>query len=713
MALTATLVAAGLAMWFAGSWQGIAGKRTVTVGLYQNPPKIYSTDARRPAGLFAELLDAVARAEGWTLRYVPCDWSDCLLQLQAGQLDLMPDVGFSESRAQRLDFNAVSVASSWSQVYSSRQLRVVALGDLAGRRVALLQGGIQQAHFAQMMADAGLHFEQVPVSSLGAGYEAVVSGAADAVVTNSFFAGVNAGRYRLNETPIVFQPTNLYFASGKGRHADLLARIDAHLETWRRQDDSIYFDALQRAMVASPDRLMPRWVQTTLVFLGAGLALSLVISLVLRRQVAQRTRELMDTTRELRTERANLALQVEARTAELRAAKEEAERLSRVKSEFLANMSHEIRTPLNAMMGMAHLIHLGGLSPGQGERLRKLQAAASHLLGILNAILDLSKIDAGKFALEEVPLRVESVVASVISMLGDRAELKQLRLSADVGTMPQDLVGDPTRLQQALLNCANNAIKFTERGRVTVRARVIDQDAARARVRFEVEDTGIGIAPEVLPRLFGAFEQADRSTTRQSGGTGLGLAITRRLAEMMGGEAGVHSVPGEGSTFWFTACFGRLAQAEPAGSQPEAQDAQARLRRDHAGARILVAEDSEINAEVAQALLEDAGLVVDVAVDGLDAVAKVAARDYRLVFMDMQMPRMDGLQACREIRRTRPAAELPVIAMTANAFAEDRQRCHEAGMDDFVGKPVDPDRLYERVLHWLEKTPGPDQPRGS
>ena len=713
MVPAALLLAFGSALWLGMPLPGAVGKRTVTVGLYQNPPKIYSNADGRPAGLFAELIDAVARAEGWSLRHVPCEWSDCLLRLQAGQLDLMPDVGFSESRAERLDFNAMSVASSWSQVYSSRYLRVVTLGDLAGRRVALLQGGIQQAHFAQLMKDAGLRFVPVPVASLGEGYDAVVQGQADAVVTNSFFAGINAARYRLNETPIVFQPTNLYFASGKGRNADLLARIDAHLETWRRQDDSIYFDALHRAMVAVPERLMPRWVQTALVLLGAGLALLMAISLVLRRQVAQRTRALVATTQELRAERASLALQVQARTSELRASVEEAQRLTQVKSEFLANMSHEIRTPLNAMLGMAHLMHRGGLSAEQGERLKKLEAAATHLLGILNAILDLSKIDAGKLVLEKVPLRIESIVSNVISMLLDRAESRHLQLLGDVGPMPQDLVGDPTRLQQALLNFANNAIKFTERGRVTVRARVVEQDADFAKVEFEVEDTGIGIAPEVLPRLFGAFEQADHSTTRQSGGTGLGLAITRRLAEMMGGEAGVRSVPGQGSTFWFTASFSRLAQAQPASEPPRAGDVQDRLRRGHAGARVLVVEDNEINAEVAQALLQDVGLVVDVAVDGLDAVAKVAARDYRLVFMDIQMPRMDGLQACREIRKTRSAAVLPIIAMTANAFTEDRHRCQQAGMDDFVGKPVDPDQLYERVLRWLDATAKPGVAPGS
>jgi len=382
---------------------------------------------------------------------------------------------------------------------------------------------------------------------------------------------------------------------------------------------------------------------------------------------------------------------------------EQSQQASRAKSAFLANMSHELRTPMNAIMGMSSLALRKATDPALIDQLGKIGDASQHLLSVINDILDLSKIEAEKLALEETGVHVESVIANVGAMLADRVRDKGLELAVDAQPLPPNLRGDPTRLQQALLNYATNAVKFTERGRITLRVSSSEESASSVLLRFEVEDTGMGIAPEVQSRLFASFEQADSSITRGYGGTGLGLAITRKLAQLMGGDAGVHSVPGAGSTFWFTARLAKGAAGVESQPAPAAVLHEAVLARDYRGRRVLVVEDEPVNRELAMVLLGEAGLSVDLAEDGLEAVDRVARNRYDLVFMDMQMPRLDGLEATGRIRESAAGRLLPIIAMTANAFAEDRARCLAAGMDDFIAKPVEPETLFGVCVKWLSQ----------
>lgn len=407
---------------------------------------------------------------------------------------------------------------------------------------------------------------------------------------------------------------------------------------------------------------------------------------------------------------------VEERTRELAVAKEAAEAASVAKSAFLANISHEIRTPLNAISGMAHLIRRGGLSARQTDQLDKLEAASAHLLNIINAVLDLSKIEAGKLELQQHPVVIQDLLAGVASMVHERAANKALHLHVEAAPLACGVLGDATRLQQALLNYVANAVKFTEQGWVALRAWVLAEDAQRIQLRFEVEDTGIGIEPDALGRLFDAFEQADNSTTRRYGGTGLGLAITRKLAELMEGEVGARSSVGQGSCFWFTAWLDKASSSPTLSGASCQAEVEALLRRHFAGRRVLVVEDEPVNREILQLLLDDVGLAVLQAEDGLEALETLRQQPVDLILMDMQMPRLDGLAATQRIRLQPGGAEVPILAMTANAFASDRQRCLEAGMDDFVTKPVSPERLFAALLTWLsaprQATAGDSTPRG-
>ena len=382
------------------------------------------------------------------------------------------------------------------------------------------------------------------------------------------------------------------------------------------------------------------------------------------------------------------------------------EQASREKTTFISTISHELRTPLNGIVGLSRILQETRLDAEQRQYLNTIHVSAVTLGNIFNDIIDLDKLD--RHRLQIAPMRVDlpAFLSDLESLTRLMAEQKGLYLHFDLdGELPHWVLADGTRLRQVLWNLTGNAIKFTEHGGVTLRVYMGTAEHRHLTLRFEVEDTGIGIAPEHFVCLFSAFEQANASIAREYGGSGLGLVITRHLARLMGGEAGGRSEPGVGSTFWFTVWLGKqgteLNDGSPNVSLHAAEEV---LRRDHAGRRILLVDDDENNRDLALEIFEPTGLTVDMAFNGMEAIEMAGETAYDLILMDMRMPHMDGLEATRMIRRLPEHARTPILAMTGNTFREDKEECLESGMDDFIPKPVRLEELYTKLLEWLPKS---------
>lgn len=482
--------------------------------------------------MFVKLLEAIAAAERWSLEYVPGTWAEGLDRLEAGQIDLMPDVAWTAARARVYAFHTEPVMSDWFQIYARRGSGIRSLVDLDGKRIALLERSVQQEAFESAIAGFGLDVTLTLKPDCASAFAAVARGDADAVITNRYYGVAHAPESGLQETAIVFHPTALYFAAPKVGHEGILEAIDRHLIRMKADPASVYYCLLDELAGHRHPHPLPAWIKLVALLVAALLVASIALNLALRRRAAARAAEFY---------------RQQMVSAQLMAARERAEEADRIKSAFLAAVSHELRTPLNSIIGFTGILLQGLAGPLNEEQTKQLgmvQSSARHLLSLINDVLDISRIEAGQLDIHLEPFDVREVVEKVAKSIGPLAEKKGLRALTEVSPGVGTLTSDKRRVEQILLNLMSNAVKFTERGEVTLSCAVEERY-----VVFRVRDTGIGIEARDMPKLFAPFHQIDSGTTRQHEGTGLGLAISKRLTEALGGAIEVSSELGKGSTF--------------------------------------------------------------------------------------------------------------------------------------------------------------------
>jgi signal transduction histidine kinase/ActR/RegA family two-component response regulator len=708
----------------------VATERALIVGSEVDyPPFALGAPGGEPSGFTPELWQAVAAEGGLRYSFRVAPFHELLREFKAGRIDVLINLAQSDERMGFADFSVPHV-KAYGAIFVRKGTRGIdSEDDLAGKSLIVLQ-----ADLAHDYANAkGWQDHLVLVADAADGMRRLSAGQGDAMLVNKI-VGLqtlrDAGISDIEAVPIqlpFFQKFS--FAVRKG-DADTLARINEGLAITKSNGlyDAIYetwFGVLEPKKVTmqeiveiSAPYLIPLLVIVAIVVVAYARQSRLVRKLADKTEHLQQSQSQVErlnaeleqrvTERTARLEEVNASLeqQIEERLRaekELIQAKLDAEAASQAKTRFLATMSHELRTPMNGVLGFAQLLETTAIDDNQRHYLMRLQQAGQSLLEIINDILDVSKIEAGKLEIVKAPFDVCKLVEDTISAQAPQAERKGLTLSHDIAsTVPRYVLGDSARIQQILTNLISNAIKFTRAG--TVHLAVTESAAEHASeagtVLFSVTDTGIGIPAKVQERLFRPFVQADSSTTREYGGTGLGLAIAKQLVQLMGGAIGVESEPGRGSRFWFTVPLAVLSRA------PRAVKAAAREELPPLRGRILLVEDNQINQQVAEHVLRSFGLDVAVVANGTEAVTACARDAFDAVLMDCLMPEMDGYEATRHIRQQEATVEsearhLPIIAMTANALVGDRERCLAAGMDDYVPKPFQRQMLHELLARWL------------
>ena len=521
-------------------YPAFAGQK-VRVGIYHNTPKVGLDEQGEPCGIFVDVIKYVARAENWDLEFVTGTWKEGLDRLEAGEIELMPDVAYTFDRAQHFSFHEIPTLSSWFQVYAHPGSGIKTLLDLEGKKVVVLEGSVQQKSFEALAQSFHIKIDLIGVPDYQTVFQKVKDREAAAAVTNQFFGNMHARQYGLEDTAIIFSPSALHFATAKDRNLNLLEKIDKHLKLLKQDHQSEYYQSLKRWTSDKVSFQIPQEIKIIALILLCFLFMSILGGLWLKHQVNVRTAELQQS-------HAELEHRVLERTAELAAAMERAEAADRIKSAFLASMSHELRTPLNSIIGFTGILLqglAGPLNDEQNKQLGMVQKSARHLLSLINDVLDISKIEAGQLELATGTFSLRPSLEKILMLLTPMAKEKGLELRSHIADDIGTVTTDQRRFEQIIINLLNNALKFTEKGYVSLACRIENGNCL-----IEIADSGIGMEESALKTIFEPFRQIDSGLARKHEGTGLGLSICRKLLEMMGGSIDVKSRPGQGSTFY-------------------------------------------------------------------------------------------------------------------------------------------------------------------
>jgi len=679
----------------------IEAQETIRVGVFNSEPLIEVGEQGQPRGLFIDLVEHIAQIENWKIQYVPGSWNECFERAKSGEVDLAACIAYSDERTALFDYTKDHVFLDWGVIFQAKGGRIESLYDLQGKTISCMKGSFHVSAFKQLMEPFHLQYTLLEEGESEKAIQDVESGLAYAAICTNVLGLKLQDRYSVERTGIVFSPVRVMFAVRKGTHPEIIRAIDRQMAELKADRSSFYWQRYNY-WLGSPRSVFPAWAVWTMV--GGAVALLVLISFAyfLRRQVRVKTNDLRKTIEQLRISEvhsrelnATLETRVSERTNALTKAMVEAAAASRAKSNFLSNMSHEIRTPLNAILGYSHLLKRDqDLSSKQHESIMAISRSGEHLLDLISDILDMSKIESGRTTLDDVDFDLHALIRSMESMFKLRVQEKGLRLVVQFAEgLPTYVRADQRKLRQILFNLLSNAVKFTIVGAITLRASVQPQSQSAApgiaRLEFEVEDTGPGISLADQALLFQPFSQTE-SGKGVHGGTGLGLAICKGFVEAMGGVIGLRSSTDSGSCFVFTICSRTVEQPRLLISpQPVL-----RLRSGAPPIRVLIVDDHAESRRALSELLQTVGFLTREAVDGENAVHAWEEWKPQFVWMDMQMPILDGYRATQEICKRDTFKQTIIVALTASAFEEDRERILSSGCSDCLTKPVGEDAIF-------------------